>query len=654
MSINSSCDRGEPLLGAHEHKATAQFPVLGSYEDDGLSYASESRKSVLTHAYSSSGYGKQGDQGLQVELDHPIPVETTASGRRVLPECKEDRGGFGNTHIRWTLLFGLLIVAIATLPIWLRYIDAHACAYAIAIGLGFFALSWLAVGLCAIRNFGKLLLQPVTPLAGLRTARRRRFKHIVVVPCYIDPLEILFDCMSSLLLQSDPESLVVVCTFEATTPDVLSKQLAVRRAFRGKFGKLLVVTHTVRKGIEIPGGCSNKNFALRSANDYLRGTDDYTDPECAITCTTCDTDSLFHPTYFDVLEASYNKDNPHFDREPRAVAYQPSMHYNWDLDKRPFFVRVTSVMRSMMMLGGLISFDINPMSIFSYPLEMGLRAGFINPRLGVDDIAAKVNWMVNAKRSVPVALLPIQVISGPTVGVTWCDEVDEWGRQIRRWIAGSSESFHYFIIHWKGTPFFSGLQWFLVFFLYYGVMLCCAGIFSLFATIPNGVRFAPDYSEEDLKLVQYSGLGCLVVQYCVFFIAFVIDYYAAHMLTVREDIFFLRNVLHWVVAPLVLMCYSAIAFVSIVRFMFVGKGFARHDMSGKDGLASVAHGDLEAKKQALPEEEDGISIEIQEGDDSVPDSELLCQLPQTLSFGEYYEELDELKTVHRRTNKKNV
>ena len=32
------------------------------------------------------------------------------------------------------------------------------------------------------------------------------------------------------------------------------------------------------------------------------------------------------------------------------------------------------------MLGGLISFNLNPMSIFSYPMELGFQAGFINPR----------------------------------------------------------------------------------------------------------------------------------------------------------------------------------------------------------------------------------------------------------------------------------
>ena len=56
-----------------------------------------------------------------------------------------------------------------------------------------------------------------------------------------------------------------------------------------------------------------------------------------------------------------------------------------NLDQRPFFNRITGIMRSLMMLGGLISFNLNPMSVFSYPLELGLMSGFINPRYSVDD-----------------------------------------------------------------------------------------------------------------------------------------------------------------------------------------------------------------------------------------------------------------------------
>ena len=116
------------------------------------------------------------------------------------------------------------------------------------------------------------------------------------------------------------------------------------------------------------------------------------------------------------------------------------------------------------MLGGLISFNLNPMSIFSYPMELGFQAGFINPRCvagrvagwaptlspspdgrhsgrnrpplhglarpspfhcpqghshgryGVDDIIAKVRWMCDVRARVPVVMLPVGVVSGPTIG----------------------------------------------------------------------------------------------------------------------------------------------------------------------------------------------------------------------------------------------
>jgi hypothetical protein len=85
----------------------------------------------------------------------------------------------------------------------------------------------------------------------------------------------------------------------------------------------------------------------------------------------------------------------------------------------------------------LISYNLNSMSIFSYPLELGLAAGFINPRYGVDDIIAKARWMCDTDSSVPVKLLPVPVISGPTIGTTLWLELEEWARQNRRWIVGS-------------------------------------------------------------------------------------------------------------------------------------------------------------------------------------------------------------------------
>jgi hypothetical protein len=193
--------------------------------------------------------------------------------------------------------------------------------------------------------------------------------------------------------------------------------------------------------------------------------------------------------------------------------------------------------------------------------------------------------------TVPVCLLPVPVISGPTIGVSLWDEGTEWGRQIRRWIVGSSESFHYFIIHWRGRPLFAGVLWFFMFFMYYGVLLCSAGLFSALASIPLPWVTYPSVPlpllgvELSLSLVGLLALG---LQYLAFAAAFLIDRWAVRSMSVREEISPLRNLLHWLLAPPTLFLYSVIAFYAICRFVFAGKVMARHDMAGKEGLGSVA------------------------------------------------------------------
>lgn len=425
---------------------------------------------------------------------------------------------------------------------------------------------------------------------------KRTFTHIVVVPCYIDPIDVLFDCLGSLLLQDDISSLLVVVAFEKRTPDLENKIFTVKTAFQDKFGHLLISVHTLDPVREIAGGCSNKNYALREAYKYLcNNSSKYpiNDRYHAVTVTTCDTDSLFNPKYFQVLENCYNCKNTAFNEEPKMCVWQSPLFYNWNLDERPFFNRTTGIMRSLMMLGGLISFNLNPMSIFSYPLELGLKVGFINPRYGVDDIIAKVRWMCETNETVPILLLPIASISGPTIGTSFMNEVDEWARQIRRWIVGSSESFHYFVIHFKGYPLFSGLFWFFMFFMYYAVLLCSAGIFTMLAGIPIPGTYYPTVAIGQLSIpLSQISLISLIIQYLVFGVAFIIDRRAIRLMTVTENISIPRNIIHWLLSPITLLVYSMIAFYAIIVFIWNGKKFARHDMAAKDGLLAKTNANM--------------------------------------------------------------
>lgn len=501
-------------------------------------------------------------------------------------QLEEDSGGFGNPKCRFTILFAILILVITTLPIWLSVIIPEKIAYVNTAVILFFSAVWISIAVNGSINFARMQAQSNVPLRCLPAARKRKFKHIVVIPCYVDPLEVLYDCVGTLLMQGDVDSLVVVVAFEAKTPQLEDKIHSVKTSFGPMFKHLLVSVHTLDKSREIAGACSNKNYGVRYGYKYLVEQDLL--KSHAVTVTTCDSDSQFHPNHFAALENVYNKENPDLCTPPRMCVWQPPLFYNWDLDQRPFFVRVTGIMRSFMMLGGQIAFNLNPMSIFSYPLELGLKSGFINPRYGVDDIIAKVRWMCATNEQVPVLLLPVPAISGPTIGTSFVMEIKEWSRQIRRWIVGSSETFHYFLIHWRGRPLLAGVSWFFMFFMYYAVLLCCAGLFTILAGIPLPWVHYPSVNLGVFGTLslKYIGLVALAVQYVVFGIAFVIDRLAVQMMTVQEDLSTIRNIAHWVSSPFVLLQYSFIVFGAIMKFAVVGKGMAKHDMAAKEGFSA--------------------------------------------------------------------
>jgi cellulose synthase/poly-beta-1,6-N-acetylglucosamine synthase-like glycosyltransferase len=508
---------------------------------------------------------------------------------RYKAEPAEDVGRFGNTYLRWTLLHSLIVVSTCTMPLWLSALAPSSVVYVNTGMSAFFAFMWLWIACNALLNFRRMLREPLTSDSHVSLVPERRFRHIVVVPCYTDPIEILFDCLGSLLAQKEASKLLVVVAFEKKTPDLERKMLTVQEAFQGRFGELLINVHTIDFEREIPGGCSNKNCALRAAHTHASSKHaDFA--STSYTVTTCDTDSLFSPVYFERLEQAYNRANPVEGRPTQLCVWQAPLFYNWDLDKRPFFNRVTGIMRSLMMLGGLISFDLNPMSIFSYPLELGLEAGFINPRYSVDDIIFLVRVTCETNRRIPVRLLPTPVISGPTIGTTYWEEIDEWARQIRRWIVGSSESFHYFLTHFKGRPLAAGLQWFLAFFVYYAVLLCCAGVYGALAAVPL------PWVEYPGARWKFAAFVILAAQYLVFLTAFVIDRMAVAHMGIDEQVSWLRNLAHLISAPVVLLVYNIIALYAVVKFVFRGKHDAGHIMAAKAGFGAVT----EARQDEVP------------------------------------------------------
>jgi len=256
-----------------------------------------------------------------------------------------------------------------------------------------------------------------------------------------------------------------------------------------------------------------------------------------------------------------------------------------------------------MCLGGLISFDLNPMSIFSYPLDLALKAGFINPRYSVDDIIFKVRAMCDSNERIPVHLLPVPVISGPTIGTTLTEEFVEWARQLRRWMVGAAESFHYFVTHWSGRPLAAGLSWLVKFVLYYGVLLGAGAVAALVTAV---LSFQSEYaspakswnvigSSKHSMMERADALAALMplitlgVQYLTMLTAFVFDYKIVRRLDLgaEERVGFITNMAQWLLSPLSMTLYAVLALAALVEFTVRGKEMAGHKMAAKEGFSTT-------------------------------------------------------------------
>ncbi|CAF1011881.1 unnamed protein product [Rotaria sp. Silwood1] len=293
-----------------------------------------------------------------------------------------------------------------------------------------------------------------------------------------------------------------------------------------------------------------------------------------ILVTTCDADSKFPRDYIAALTWKYLKEN----QPALTTIYQSPLFYNWKLDSLSFVTRVTGLLRSLLMLGALIPFNINTMSIFSYSLSLAKKGNFIHPGYQMDDIICLIRWMGVTQQRLRISMIPVPVVSGPTSGETMEIEIMEWARQARRWTIGAAEVFHYFIIKANRMPKMAAFSWGLVFIIYYGVLLCTAGLYGLTSMLSMIliVKHVP-------PMIVYLMYGFLGLQMLTFLVAFIIDALIVQLMHISQCIY-IRNAFHFILTPFVLLGYSLVELYALHEVIVFGKKVCKHGASKKSAL----------------------------------------------------------------------
>ena len=576
----------------------------GSSGRRGLLQSRMSVKNLFTGGLDASSHHTR----AKATIDKDHHVNCTVDGRDVFENYKNKPA---NSIFRWNLLW-LVLCLFAPYPLWLSFVNCRV-AFEITIVINIvMALNFIYTTILCWKYMWRMVRAFNTPFwQELDDDVRDRVQHICVMPTYKEPVELLLETISSVANQTVADSIIMVVGMEEKTPDQANKKAQINEQFGDSFKALVYAVHPSGVVGEIPGACSNRNYAARTAVKHMiRAGLLPVDPETKevdldfTTVTVCDADTTFFYRYFENLTWLFLKEDP---LTRYKICWQSPLFYNISLDERWFFTRVMGILRSYFMIGFLIGCDINTMSIYSQSLRLLIDSRYFHPGYQMDDIIYTLSAMKATGMRIRIKSIDIPTLSGPTSGNTVWTEFEEWVVQATRWTIGAAEVFHYFFVKLlRGNYWLPGFAYFWWFVYYYGFVLCVAGLVNISNLIIQLIGLG--YEDIAIEQCQPFGLGddfayqwifpgFLIFTYVVVFgTAFFMDRLVSQILALDETIHPLRNFCHFLSSQLVLWIYCFVEYKSIFTIAIYGKEVCGHKASEKHALV----GSTKVTDESLP------------------------------------------------------
>ena len=137
-----------------------------------------------------------------------------------------------------------------------------------------------------------------------------------------------------------------------------------------------------------------------------------------------------------------------------------------------------------------------------------------------------------------------------------------------------------------GIPLWTSLTWGAKFTTYYCILLCGSSLFSIELAVTMVV--IKHQNIEVSAIFTYLSPSFLAVTYLTLAVYFFLDWRSPKLLDPPpvERISWLRNCLHFLVSPLVILAYSLVEFYALHELLLFGKSVCKHGASKKQGLSS--------------------------------------------------------------------
>ena len=315
-----------------------------------------------------------------------------------------------------------------------------------------FAIFYLA-GLVKIRKTEKRASgDPYRGLSRREIARHKAIHHLVVVPNFNEPEDILSRTLQSLTVQAGARhNITVVLGMEEREPSARDKAKALLAMYKGSFYCLMATFHPPNLPGEAPGKGTNETWAVRCAREEL--VDRLGIPLNQIVVTAIDSDSILHPHYFAELTRQFAADPRRY-----SLIWQAPILLDNDIWYTSSVIRLLTFFSNAITTGDYINPGEAkfPYSTYSISLKLLEEVNFWDPTVIAEDVNIFMRAFFTKGGQTFIRHIYLPVHGNPVYGINLRHAIGIFFIQKVRQGWGGAE-IGYLIQKWDyppGAPFF--------------------------------------------------------------------------------------------------------------------------------------------------------------------------------------------------------
>ncbi len=329
----------------------------------------------------------------------------------------------------------ILSLALLSSPFWASFIWPFAIAYFIIFFDIYFFYRASLLGINSVRGYFKI-----------KTASRinwfkkindeglawEKFRHIVIIPTYKEPKEILERTLTFLSEQEFPARQIDIClATEKRDEEAMEKAQGLKRRFGTRVGNFWITQHTLKLG-EVAGKSSNLAYAGKQVKNFI---DEAGYDKDFITVTSCDADVSIHPKYFSLLSYQFLKND-----KPYNKFWQAAILFYNNIWRVPIFVRVVHTIYSINGIAQLLSPGSN-LNYSTYTTSWRLleKSGFWDVDVVSEDWHLFFKAFFASRGDVELESVYLPLYADAAEGPTYWESLKAQYVQNRRWAWGVTD-----------------------------------------------------------------------------------------------------------------------------------------------------------------------------------------------------------------------